>query len=178
MDVLLFLLLGAALVLVFVCAVRRARADAGAPPEAFRAAHYLEEMLARGVPIPSVAAIDPAQILLVKYRPRPIDIIESYAPPVMPNLAALEVPGLDRDEGSYRDSGMAPAQFSHGGQWPPGMFTRLRQWEPGFGVTTGWSWGWRPGVAIEAWPRSRWVENNGSYYFVNNYQPPQGERVY
>ncbi len=65
----------------------------------------------------------------------------------------------------------APYQFSHGGTWPPDMYTRLRQWSPGFDTTTNWSWDFRPGMKFKKWPRSRWVAKNDSqFYYVNNQQ--------
>jgi len=67
----------------------------------------------------------------------------------------------------------APYQFAHGGAWPPGMFTRLRQWSPGFNSTSNWMWAFRPGMKFKKWPRSRWVAKPpklDSYYYINNQQ--------
>jgi hypothetical protein len=61
----------------------------------------------------------------------------------------------------------APYQYENGGAWPPGMKSRLYNWQPGFG-TSGWSYWMRPGISYNRWPRSRWVKQNGSYYFINN----------
>ena len=66
-----------------------------------------------------------------------------------------------------------PYQFAHGGAWPPGMFTRLRQWSPGFNTTSNWMWAFRPGMKYKKWPRARWVAKEpklDSYYFINNQQ--------
>lgn len=60
-----------------------------------------------------------------------------------------------------------PYQYQDGGAWPPGMKSRLYNWQPGF-ETSGWSYWLRPGMAYTRWPRSRWVKQNGSYYFINN----------
>lgn len=59
---------------------------------------------------------------------------------------------------------------SGGGAWPPGMYTRLRFWSPGFYTGTGWSYYLRPGMGYKFWPRNRWIRNvtNGknSYYYL------------
>jgi hypothetical protein len=60
-----------------------------------------------------------------------------------------------------------PYQYENGGAWPPGMKSRLYNWQPGF-QTSGWSYWLRPGITYDRWPRSRWVKQNGSYYFINN----------
>ena len=52
--------------------------------------------------------------------------------------------------------------------WVPGLFTRLTNWEPGFSSGSGWSMYYRPGVYFDKIQRSRWVKNNGKYYFINN----------
>ncbi len=60
-----------------------------------------------------------------------------------------------------------PYQYTEGGAWPPGMYSRLYNWQPGYD-TAGWSYWMRPGMSYQRWPRNRWVHNNGSYYFINN----------
>lgn len=60
-----------------------------------------------------------------------------------------------------------PYKYQEGGAWPPGMKSRLYNWQPGF-ETSGWSYWLRPGVTYSRWPRSRWVKQNGSFYFINN----------
>jgi len=59
--------------------------------------------------------------------------------------------------------------YSHvKGAWPPGMYSRMYHWSPGF-YTSGWSYYLRPGLSQKgAWPENRWVRNNNSYYFINN----------
>jgi hypothetical protein len=60
-----------------------------------------------------------------------------------------------------------PYRYQEGGAWPPGMFTRMKNWSPGF-ETSGWSYWMRPGMSYDKWPRNRWVKNNDSYYYINN----------
>lgn len=60
-----------------------------------------------------------------------------------------------------------PYQYKFGGAWPPNMFSRLYNWQPGF-QTSGWSYWLRPGITYDRWPRGRWVKQNGTFYFVNN----------
>jgi hypothetical protein len=60
-----------------------------------------------------------------------------------------------------------PYQYSEGGAWPPNMYSRLYHWQPGYD-TAGWSYWMRPGMSYARWPRNRWVQNNGTYYFINN----------
>lgn len=60
-----------------------------------------------------------------------------------------------------------PYQYSEGGAWPPNMYSRLYHWQPGYD-TAGWSYWMRPGMSYSRWPRNRWVQNNGSYYFIDN----------
>lgn len=60
-----------------------------------------------------------------------------------------------------------PYQYRDGGAWPPGMQSRLYNWQPGF-ATSGWSYWLRPGITYDRWPRNRWVKNNGNYFFINN----------
>lgn len=59
-----------------------------------------------------------------------------------------------------------PYQHYHGRVWPKGMFSRMRLWSPGF-HTSGWMYQMRPGLKYRH-PRSRWVRNNNSYYYLNN----------
>lgn len=60
-----------------------------------------------------------------------------------------------------------PYQHTEGGAWPPNMYTRLYNWQPGY-ETSGWSYWMRPGISYARWPRNRWVRNNGSFYFINH----------
>lgn len=60
-----------------------------------------------------------------------------------------------------------PYQYTEGGAWPPNMYSRLYNWQPGYD-TAGWSYWMRPGMSYVRWPRNRWVHNNSSYYFINN----------
>lgn len=65
-----------------------------------------------------------------------------------------------------------PYNYKYGGAWPPGLFSRLYYWSPGFYTGTGWSYHMRPGMGHKYWPRHRWVRKsaNGSssYYFLTN----------
>lgn len=61
-----------------------------------------------------------------------------------------------------------PYNYETQGAWPPGMYSKLYHWEPGYSSGSGWSLYMRPGVTYKAWQRSRWVKNNGKYYFINN----------
>jgi hypothetical protein len=60
-----------------------------------------------------------------------------------------------------------PYRYESGGAWPPGMYNRLAQWQPGYDVT-GWSYDMRPGFGFKNWPRNRWVKNDGRHYYINN----------
>ena len=52
---------------------------------------------------------------------------------------------------------------------PDDLYSRLNYWSPGFYTTSGWSYWLRPGIAInQKYPRSRWVRNNGVYYYILN----------
>lgn len=61
-----------------------------------------------------------------------------------------------------------PYQYKSGGAWPPGMQSRLYNWQPGFATGSGWSYWLRPGMSYNRWPRNRWVRQNGSFYYINN----------
>jgi len=67
-----------------------------------------------------------------------------------------------------------PYNYKDGGAWPPGMFSRLYFWSPGFYTGTGWSYYMRPGVNFNpaGWPRHRWIRNarggKNTYYYVTN----------
>ena len=66
-----------------------------------------------------------------------------------------------------------PYNYKYGGAWPPGMYSKLHHWSPGFYTTgSGWSYYMRPGMGYKSWPRNRWIRNtrNGkeSYYYVTN----------
>lgn len=62
-----------------------------------------------------------------------------------------------------------PYSHKYGGAWPPNMFSRLKNWSPGFYTTgSGWSYAMRPGMGYKQWPRNRWVRSKGSYYLIRN----------
>lgn len=65
-----------------------------------------------------------------------------------------------------------PYTYKNGGAWPPGMYSRLYFWSPGFYSGSGWQYYLRPGISYKYWPRNRWIRNtkNGknSYYYVTN----------
>lgn len=60
-----------------------------------------------------------------------------------------------------------PYRYEQAGAWPPGMYSRFSHWHPGYHTHT-WSFDKRPGMGFVAWPRNRWVRNNGSYYHIDN----------
>jgi hypothetical protein len=60
-----------------------------------------------------------------------------------------------------------PYSYREGGAYPPNMFTRYNQWQPGYD-TAGWSWTMRPGMSYNKWPRNRWVHTNGNHFVINN----------
>jgi len=51
------------------------------------------------------------------------------------------------------------------GIWPEGLYTRMREWSPGF-EESGWMLADR--VKPTIWPRNRWVRDNTDKYFINN----------
>lgn len=65
-----------------------------------------------------------------------------------------------------------PYHKNLGGTWPPGLYSRLYHWSPGFYSGSGWSYYLRPGMANWKWPRNRWVRHNrvggDNYYYVSN----------
>jgi hypothetical protein len=61
-----------------------------------------------------------------------------------------------------------PYEYRDSGAWPPGMYTRMNNWYPGYSTGTGWNFQMRPGVHNKAWPRDRWVKKNLNRYFINN----------
>lgn len=65
-----------------------------------------------------------------------------------------------------------PYNYKYGGAWPPGMYSRLNYWSPGFYTGTGWSYYMRPGMGYKRWPRNRWIRNTtagkSTYYYLNN----------
>lgn len=53
-------------------------------------------------------------------------------------------------------------------RFPPGLFSRLYYWYPGFNVN-GYSFHLRPGIhRVTPWPKNRWVRNNDNYYYISN----------
>ncbi len=138
------------------------RTSASSPySEAYKALRQLQKQLEAGNPPPKIDRLDPAKVIMVQYLP---NWREGYE-------GGTDV-GNDPAKwwGTVGDP-QAPYQFSHGGAWPPGMYSRLRQWSPGYDTTTNWSWAFRPGLKYKKWPRSRWVShNNNYYYYINNQQ--------
>jgi hypothetical protein len=65
-----------------------------------------------------------------------------------------------------------PYNYKYGGAWPPGMYSRLYYWAPGYYTGTGWSYYMRPGMDYKFWPRNRWIRHtkggNQTYYYVTN----------
>lgn len=61
-----------------------------------------------------------------------------------------------------------PYNYKYGGAWPPGMYSRLYFWSPGFYTGTGWMYYMRPGMGYKYWQRNIWLRNNGNYYNVSN----------
>jgi len=61
-----------------------------------------------------------------------------------------------------------PYNYKFGGKWPPGLFSRLYNWSPGFYSGSGLSLSTRPGMGYKYYPRNRWIRNttngNNSYY--------------
>lgn len=60
-----------------------------------------------------------------------------------------------------------PYQHTEGGAWPPGMYSRFYNWQPGYD-TAGWSYWMRPGMSYNRWPRNRWIQKLGDHYTINN----------
>ena len=125
--------------------------------EAFKALRELKDQLDSGNPPPPIDSLDPARVIMVKYLPNWREGYEGGNEPA-------------KWWGTVGDP-QAPYQFSHGGAWPPGMYSRLRQWSPGYDTTTNWSWAFRPGLKYKKWPRARWVAHDSNYYYyINNQQ--------
>jgi len=61
-----------------------------------------------------------------------------------------------------------PYNYKYGGAWPPGMYSRLYFWSPGYYTGSGWTYYMRPGMGYKYWQRNVWIRNNGSYYNVTN----------
>lgn len=66
-----------------------------------------------------------------------------------------------------------PYNFKYGGEWPPGMYSRMYYWSPGFYNGSGLSLAFRPGMEPTNFPRNRWINktnigNSPSYYHVSN----------
>jgi len=67
-----------------------------------------------------------------------------------------------------------PYNYKYGGAWPPGMYSRLYFWSPGYSSGSGWSYYLRPGIGYKYYPRNRWIRNttNGTggntYYYLTN----------
>lgn len=65
-----------------------------------------------------------------------------------------------------------PYNYKYGGAWPPGMYSRLNYWSPGFYTGSGYSYYLRPGIGFKYWPRNRWIRQTQSgkntYYYLSN----------
>lgn len=63
-----------------------------------------------------------------------------------------------------------PYNYKYGGNFPPGMYSRLYFRSPGFYTGSGLTYNFRPGVGFNpaGWPRARWISNNGNYYYITN----------
>jgi hypothetical protein len=63
-----------------------------------------------------------------------------------------------------------PYQSNKVPAWPPGLFSRLYYWEPGFSTGTGQSYWMRPGISNTAMQRGAWVRKDAgsTYYYLNN----------
>jgi len=65
-----------------------------------------------------------------------------------------------------------PYNYKYGGAWPPGMFSRLRFWSPGYYSGSGLRYAMRPGIGHKYWPRNRWIRHTSgkknNYYYVTN----------
>ena len=112
----------------------------GAPSsysEAYKALRELEKQLKAGNLPPEIDRLDPARVIMVQYLPNWREGFEG---------------GVGNDPakwwGTVGDP-QAPYQFSHGGAWPPGMYSRLRQWSPGYDTTTNWSWAFSPRPQVQ-----------------------------
>ena len=126
--------------------------------EAFKALRELKDQLESGNPPPAIDSLNPAKVIMVT--------------PV-PNWRRERYEGGNEPAKWWGTVGdpQAPYQFSQGGAWPPGMYSRLRQWSPGYDTTTNWSWAFRPGLQYKKWPRARWVAHDSNYYYyINNQQ--------
>jgi len=64
-----------------------------------------------------------------------------------------------------------PYNYKYGGAWPPGLFSRLYFWSPGYYTGTGWSYYMRPGMGYKNWPRHRWIRQtqNGKKFLLLHY---------
>lgn len=127
--------------------------------EAYKALRKLKNQLDSGTLPPNIDYLDPARVIMVQYLPNWREGYESLG-------------GTEPSKwwGTVGDS-KTPYQFSHGGAWPPGMYSRLRQWSPGYDTTSNWSWAFRPGLKYKKWPRARWVAHDSNYYYyINNQQ--------
>jgi len=65
-----------------------------------------------------------------------------------------------------------PYNYKYGGAWPPGMYSRLYFWSPGYYTGSGWSYYMRPGIGYKYWPRNRWIRHTSggkqTYYYLGN----------
>jgi len=67
-----------------------------------------------------------------------------------------------------------PYNYEYGGAWPPGMFSRLYFWSPGYYTGSGQQYFMRPGMGYKYWPRNQWIrqtrDGDNSYYYLSNRQ--------
>lgn len=65
-----------------------------------------------------------------------------------------------------------PYNTKSGKPLPPGMYSRLHYWSPGYYTGSGWSYYMRPGMGHKSWPRNRWIRNTqdgkNAYYYLTN----------
>nr|QBK86609.1 MAG: hypothetical protein LCMAC102_04040 [Marseillevirus LCMAC102] len=167
-----YLIIIAAFVIIFIYASKRCSYSCETKDEHFSiddkqygktALRDLEDLLKQGDEIPEVSDDELAKlsndIYLVK----------------LPTEDTTEKLELSRSENTrywpyYYYS--FPYNSKSGGAWPPGLFSRLYFWSPGFYTGTGWSYYMRPGMGYKNWPRHRWIRQtqngNHSYYYVTN----------
>lgn len=86
---------------------------------------------------------------------------------------------FNRNNSNYWPDHLYPNSLTQfGGKWPPNMFSRSHNIQPGYD-DSGLSYYLRPGMSAGPVGRNRWVKQNGGRYFINNgkdrthdYYPP------
>ena len=156
------LIIGGTFLIIVIIWVLCSQGPVSPHSEAYKALRKLKKQLDSGNPPPKIDHLDPARVIMVQYLP---NWREGFDDGVGGNTPSRWWGTVGNPE--------APYQFSHGGAWPPGRYSRLRQWNPGYNTTTNWSWAFRPGLKYKKWPRARWVAHEDSdnyYYYINNQQ--------